>query len=350
MDIVFWVEDMPPTIGGIQKRICDFTSYLHTVFPQKVLIIQKRGYAHHSHVKAVTLNDGSDYLAESDDQFDKMFAKKGSKSKLLYVSKPVSSDVGRHVKIILKQRQNFEHIVLRVASTRSARQIAKYSELLNDHGVVLHCLNEYSKRLLQKAGAHQIQLFHNSANLIKPVGINADGPIIYAGRFAPSKNLVELLMAWKLVQRNHSGKQLWLWGALDSAYAIQIKNIADNCPGVIYQGSYPVGDYSALTPASIIILPSFREGASNLVVEALALGKFVVGSDIPGIAEYLPNKCSQLIEKPFHRVNISCALVNAIRLINGCNVDLISENIANWYNQTLRIDEELQCLLEMCRV
>ncbi len=64
--------------------------------------------------------------------------------------------------------------------------------------------------------------------------------------------------------------------------------------GVIFVG--PVDDaYLWYAAADVVVLPSRWEGLPLTLLEALAVGRSVVASDIPGIAEVLPEKAGALV-------------------------------------------------------
>lgn len=94
-----------------------------------------------------------------------------------------------------------------------------------------------------------------------------------------------LLQAWPLVRKASPGSMLLLAGR-DSDRGPQIRELASGIEGVRLLGE--VDDVGGLLAASDVLAhSSFREGAPNAVLEAMAAALPVVATDIPGTRELL---------------------------------------------------------------
>ncbi len=107
---------------------------------------------------------------------------------------------------------------------------------------------------------------------------------LYVGINKPSKNLDRLLEAWRRVRpRLHAGGDppvLILAGPRDPRYPLKLEE------GVRHLGVVPEADLPALyTGARLFVFPSLWEGFGLPVLEAMACGVPVVGSDIPALRE-----------------------------------------------------------------
>jgi glycosyltransferase involved in cell wall biosynthesis len=113
------------------------------------------------------------------------------------------------------------------------------------------------------------------------LGIDRETPLaVCLGRVTRQKGQDVLLAAWPEVQRQCPAAQLGIVGDGDLLPALA------SCPppGVRFAGSVtdPRPWYAA---ADVVVLPSRWEGLSLTVLEALASGRCVVVSDIPGLEE-----------------------------------------------------------------
>jgi hypothetical protein len=123
----------------------------------------------------------------------------------------------------------------------------------------------------------------------------------YCGRAAPSKNLAALKEAWVA----GAFGELQLYGPPElEKYEYSAK--------VRYRGCY-----TARLPfmtGDIVIIPSFREGHSNVLVEAFLSGALVLGTAIPGVEEHLAEDRGVLIERPFDALSIARSVGTAINM------------------------------------
>ena len=104
----------------------------------------------------------------------------------------------------------------------------------------------------------------------------------FTGRLSRKKGLFELIAAWRLVVQQHPNAKLWLVGEGDDRDALfqQVKDLELNSR-VLLPGAFD--DVSeVLQAADIFVLPSHEEGMSLSLLEAMAAGRPVVASDIPG--------------------------------------------------------------------
>lgn len=109
-----------------------------------------------------------------------------------------------------------------------------------------------------------------------------DPLVVYTGRLHAGKGLVDLVTAWPAVLERWPTAQLWLIGEGPQRAELE-KLIVDLalCPRVFLPGVFDdVGD--VLAAADLYVLPSYEEGMSLSLLEAMAAGLPVIATDIPG--------------------------------------------------------------------
>ncbi|HEX2773700.1 MAG TPA: glycosyltransferase [Micromonosporaceae bacterium] len=123
------------------------------------------------------------------------------------------------------------------------------------------------------------------------LGLALDAPLaVCVGRVSRQKGQDVLLAAWPAVRSACPDATLALVGGGDLLETL--RNQAP--PGVKFVG--PVEDPHAwYVAADLVVLPSRWEGLPLTLLEALAVGRSVVGSDIPGIADALPEKAGAVV-------------------------------------------------------
>ena len=123
------------------------------------------------------------------------------------------------------------------------------------------------------------------------LGLPELGPLaVCVGRVTRQKGQDVLLSAWRSVRDTCPTARLALVG--DGELLDTLRSQAP--PAVDFVG--PVDDaHLWYLAADVVVLPSRWEGLPLTLLEALAVGRSVVGSDIPGIADALPKQAGALV-------------------------------------------------------
>jgi glycosyltransferase involved in cell wall biosynthesis len=207
-------------------------------------------------------------------------------------------------------------VVIRCPTTDDARRLRRAALAAagtNHRGqeIIAHCLNQRSAerlRDLRDRGVRPI-VSCNTAQPRPPRATlteatpRAEASIFYCGRADRSKNLDSLLQAWSLITTD---RRLALFGPQ------QLQRFASREQRVVYGGCYAGAPPFRL--GDVVVVPSFREGHSNVLVEAFRAGAVVVGSAVPGVAEHLANDQGIVIGRPFGAGSIATAIVSAVTL------------------------------------
>lgn len=129
------------------------------------------------------------------------------------------------------------------------------------------------------------------------LGIAADAPVVaFVGRLAADKGVAELAAAWPRVRAD---AHLLVVGPDDPpdpiAPAVRAALAAD--PSV-----HLLGDRAAVGPiyaaADVLVLPSRREGLANVLLEAGAMAKPAIATDIPGCVDVITHDVTGLLVAP----------------------------------------------------
>lgn len=118
--------------------------------------------------------------------------------------------------------------------------------------------------------------------------------VVFLGWVIPTKGIEELLQAWS--ELRPSGWRLWLIGPYVVEYREKLvaKYPVEN---ISFLGEKPHDKaLELLANADIFVLPSYTEGFPNSVLEAMAMGKAIVGTRVGAIPEMLEGGGGFLIE------------------------------------------------------
>lgn len=132
--------------------------------------------------------------------------------------------------------------------------------------------------------------------------------IIFVGSLVPGKGVGQLLQALSEVRGGDFFLNVVGTGPLENALRSLTKEL-NLTTKVIFTGSASHQDMpQILRQADILILPSHHEGRPNVVLEAMAAGLPVIGTDIDGIRELVQNYQTGILFKD----NDTLSLVEAI--------------------------------------
>jgi glycosyltransferase involved in cell wall biosynthesis len=159
-------------------------------------------------------------------------------------------------------------------------------------------------------------VFHpgDRASARAQLGCGAAGElIVYAGNLLDSKGLGELMEAFLQLARVRQGLRLAIVGQGPYRETIERRAAAAGMESrVILPGRCDAAGIARWMLASdVFCLPSYSEGCPNVVVEALACGRPVVGTKVGGIPE-LVKEASGLLVPPRDAVALRGALETAL--------------------------------------
>jgi glycosyltransferase involved in cell wall biosynthesis len=121
---------------------------------------------------------------------------------------------------------------------------------------------------------------------------------VYTGRLHAMKGLGDLVVAWTQIIRRRADARLWLVGEGPEHAALERQIHALGLAGRVV----PVGSFDnvedMLLAADLFVLPSYEEGLSIALLEAMAIGLPVVASDIAGNRRVVQSGINGLLVPP----------------------------------------------------
>ncbi|MGN0335150.1 MAG: glycosyltransferase family 4 protein [Lachnospiraceae bacterium] len=111
---------------------------------------------------------------------------------------------------------------------------------------------------------------------------------LYLGRIMKEKGIDELFHAMKELHQEYGEKAvLDLVGFFEDEYKEQVERLAAD--GIAVFHGFQKDPKPYYRAADCVVLPSYHEGMSNVLLEAAAMGRPVITSDIPGCRESVLN-------------------------------------------------------------
>ncbi len=131
-------------------------------------------------------------------------------------------------------------------------------------------------------------------NRMGPAATGTDSTFVWlcAGRIAPAKDYPNLLRAFAKVEEQRSDTRLWIAGGGSDAAREELESLANDLG--IREKVFFLGlqrDMPALLDAADgFVLASAWEGLPQVIVEAMAMEKPVVATDVGGVRELLSDR------------------------------------------------------------
>lgn len=192
---------------------------------------------------------------------------------------------------------------------------------------------------------HPVSL-ETGRELRSTLGLSPKRPlVIYAGRLSPEKGLLDLLDVWPHVQRKtESNPELLICG--DGPQREQLETVVrkGSLTSVTFAGSIrnPAPYYQV---ADLFVLPSYVEGNSNSLLEAMACGLAALTTRVGGSADMLGNYPQDFLIDPGDRRALASGMIQLLNdksLRSRLGLDL-AKRVAALYSIERIAEHYLQC-------
>lgn len=149
---------------------------------------------------------------------------------------------------------------------------------------------------------------------LRPYPSEADGVrFLYLGRIMKEKGMDELFEAAQTLKKKYGDAVRFdLVGFFEDAYKDTVERLSE--AGVVCFHGFQSDPRPFYAMSHCVVLPSYHEGMSNVLLEAAASGRAVITSDIPGCREALQNGVSGLLCKPRDAQSLTEQLEHFLRL------------------------------------
>lgn len=151
--------------------------------------------------------------------------------------------------------------------------------------------------------------------------------VMFLGWCVKTKGIEELLTAWEEVCKEYPDWILEVVGPAEESYkASLIERFSMKQVAMLGEKNHGEA-LQLLNDADIFILPSYTEGFPNAVLEAMALKKPIIASDVGAIGEMLANNCGIVIQPQ----NVEDIVEALNKLIPDCALQRKLGENARWH-------------------
>lgn len=200
------------------------------------------------------------------------------------------------------------------------------NELLEKHNIHVK-----DSEVIGGIGVNLDEYFYTEQNISDNVSF------IFLGRLLKEKGIFEFLSAARKVKEKYSQTQFFVLGQIDkqnpTAISEEILQTYIDDEIIIYPG-YVTNVQEYIAKSNVFVLPSYREGVPKSTQEAMAMGKVILTTDVPGCKETVVDGLNgfivpvfsthELVEKMIYLIENKSELVQM-----GYNSHKISENKFN---------------------
>jgi len=288
--LVFWSETFYPTIGGTEISLYRQIKELLRL-GNEVTVISPDGS-----LKFLQINEKyGDYFQKIRVKGKNHIFKTGKLLKdlndidLLYITRVFKCDPLSHLKIIKKISSEID-TVLRVPTQGNIDAISLYplNEYLYELGGFISLNDAITEEIKRYIKRPRIFPHRNGIPLHEFRGskFTKKGSYLFIGRLTKTKGIPVLLRAWKKYKQLGGKKHLIIGGPFKVGSTPTILNDTKFLRryGINYIGE-PANIWEHIENIYALIIPSLREGHSNVMLEAMAFGLPIIASNIPGLKE-----------------------------------------------------------------
>jgi glycosyltransferase involved in cell wall biosynthesis len=136
---------------------------------------------------------------------------------------------------------------------------------------------------------------------------------VFLGRLTSDKGIDDLIDAFQVVRADRDNQRLLLVGDIEGSTEERQRLIAriECAPGVLHHG-YRTDVREVLSSCDCLVLPSYREGLPNVLLEAAALALPVIASNATGVRDIVEDQRTGLIV-PVHDTGLLAAAMRDVR-------------------------------------
>jgi len=148
---------------------------------------------------------------------------------------------------------------------------------------------------------------------------------LFVGRILKDKGIREYIEAAKIIKKKYFNIRFQILGPIESENRTaisfnKIKRWQDD--GIIEYLGETDNTAHFLNKATCIVLPSYREGTSRALLEAAAVGRPLIASDVPGCKEIIDDGKSGFLCKIKDKINLANKIEEMINLSHESRVKM----------------------------
>ena len=144
-----------------------------------------------------------------------------------------------------------------------------------------------------------------------------DNVFLFIARLIEDKGIIEFLKAAQIIKKKFPNIRFRVIGEIDNENPSKItKNFLDNQIKLNFfeYSSFSNQINTEIKNACCVVLPSYREGKSRVLLEAMALGRPIIASNVPGCKDLINDKKNGFIVRVRNSQDLESKIIKMINL------------------------------------
>ncbi len=173
----------------------------------------------------------------------------------------------------------------------------------------------YMKKVLHDKGFRNVKQLYNGINLLEPFALPNNKHILYVGRLTYEKGVQHIIQSIPLIKDRLPDVQLTILG--DGKDALQFKQLVKDLEverNVSFVGNVmhdTIVTYYKKT--DVVCIPSvYPDNLPTVAIEAMSVGRPIVGSNIGGIPELIQNGKTGYLFTPGDKDDLANKMINLL--------------------------------------
>lgn len=170
---------------------------------------------------------------------------------------------------------------------------------------------------------------------------------LYLGRIMREKGVDELFEAMQRIHREYPDTILDIVGFMEEDYGDKIRSLVDE--GIAQFHGFHEDPRPFYVNADCVVLPSYHEGMSNVLLEAASTGRLLITTDIPGCREAVTLGETGYLVKPKDTDSLYRMMKKALEL-SGEERETISHKAREKMEYEFTKEEVVKLTRNACRI
>ena len=234
---------------------------------------------------------------------------------------------------VIPQSNGVKRVLIEERITRKPLEIIRYG---SGNGVDIDFFNPNLETIKEKA----VSLNHKE-------NLHNKFVFIFIGRIVKDKGVNELIVAFDRLSKEYDNINLRLLGNYENdldPIEENTQQIILNNPNIIYEG-FQKDIRPFLAASNVLILPSYREGFPNVVLQACAMGLPCIVTNVNGAEDVIINDFNGIVISKKNTEALYLAMKDMIA--NKAKIEKLSSNTRSFIEKRFKNTDVWEATLEM---
>ncbi len=189
-------------------------------------------------------------------------------------------------------------------------------------------------------------------NMYAPKDLPSKGPFtfLFAARLLYDKGVIEYVKAAEAIRRKYPSTIFQIAGALDNDSKLGVSQMELERwiqEGIVEYKGFVHDMRSLMTQCHCVVLPSYREGVPRSLIEAAAVARPIIATDVPGCKEITRDGYNGFLCRVKNHADLASKM-EKILLLNEKDITRLGANgralVENKFNEQIVVEKYLEAI------